>query len=121
MNYIFIRYVLIGFINTIFYWFAFWLWVIFFPNSPITGNIFAYSISSFWSYCLNTYWSFKIPFDLNILIKFFCVAVVGIIISFTVAWCISLTGSSYRVTMLLTPVILLPVNFALNYFWTFRK
>jgi len=119
-----LKFSLVGLSNTVIYLIVYQAIITFLPGAYIFANAIGWVISVIWSYLLNRKFVFtesETPFFTGLL-KCYITYFVSLILStlLLMLW-IEVAGISERIAPFINVVLLTPVNFLLNKFFTFRS
>jgi putative flippase GtrA len=96
-------------------------WIYFVHSNPSIANGVAFTVATTFSYIMNTLWSFSSQFDRMTFVKFWLVALLGLPLSAGIAGLVDWLGLHYAYGIATVVCVMPPFNFALHYFWTYRK
>lgn len=88
-------------------------------RSPVASGI-AFVVATLTSYLVNTYWSFSRQPGLGNLMRFSCIALVGLFLTISIASLVDSLGLSYWIGIGCVVLVVPPVTFLLHNFWTYR-
>jgi putative flippase GtrA len=89
--------------------------------TPALANGTAFAVATGFSYLANTLWSFSAPLHGRTVLRFACVAAVGLLLAMAVSGAAEGLGLHYLLGILLVAATVPPVSFALHNFWTYRQ
>jgi len=118
------KFSLVGLSNTAIYLLIYQAIVTFRPGAYISANIIAWIISTGWSYLLNRRFVFKdseMPFITGLL-RCYITYLASLVLStlLLMLW-IEIVGIPERIAPFINVVLLMPINFFMNKFFTFRS
>lgn len=119
----FIKFGLVGVLNTLINWILFIL-LNSFGIYYIISNVIAYSISTLNSYLWNSKWVFKYSGD-NVKetsLKFIVLNVIGLTLNTIILYLlVDIVGLNKLIALVITTGIVMILNYFINKFWVFKK
>ena len=116
----FLRFVLIGFMNTILHFIVVVIFIKKVLPEPVFANTLAFTIATIFSYIINTNWSFSNSISMRSLIRFLLVSIVGLCLTIAISSMAKNHGINYVLSTFLVVFFVPPVIFFLHFFWTYR-
>lgn len=119
----FIKFGLVGVLNTLINWILFIL-LNSFGIYYIISNVIAYSISTLNSYLWNSKWVFKYSGD-NVKetsLKFIVLNVIGLTLNTIILYLlVDIVGLNKLIALVITTGVVMILNYFINKFWVFKK
>ncbi|MBM7662982.1 putative flippase GtrA [Bacillus mesophilus] len=117
----FIKYSIVGVVNTAIYFISMFLLVEIVGIEPVVGSAMSFIVMTIFSFTLNKMYTFGGDFTTTKLVRFFIVSTLGFVLNYMIMFSIvTLLNFHYFWGELVTVLVIPLLNFSLNYFWTFK-
>jgi putative flippase GtrA len=117
----FIKFSSVGLLNTGIHLISVFIAIEIFGIAPAMGNSLAFLIANIFSFFLNSAWTFSHRVSLYLYARFFCVSLVGLLISWSSVWFAEKMNIHYAIGILGSIVLVAITGYTLNKLVVFTK